>query len=84
MTDFYQINNFKFLPGNLSKQFVLDALNFRGDNSFRLKQIANEIKKQVFGNTCYIRAVIEITNKCDVDCKYCSISFSAPILRYFG
>jgi len=41
-----------------------------------LRQKANEVRKQVFGNKIFARGLIEFTNYCKNDCYYCGLRFS--------
>lgn len=38
-----------------------------------LRQCADEVRKKIYGNTIYIRGLIEFTNYCKNDCYYCGI-----------
>ncbi len=39
----------------------------------RLARLARKVRKRVYGNTVYIRGLIEISNICKNDCLYCGI-----------
>ena len=44
----------------------------------RLAEKAVEIRKTIYGNTVYIRGLIEVSNICKNDCLYCGIRASNP------
>ena len=55
-------------------KFILD--NFSQDDADFARSLADGIRKSVYGNTIYIRGLIEITNYCKNGCLYCGINRS--------
>lgn len=53
-------------------KLVLDT--FTEDDAEYAKDVANKIKKCIFGNGVYIRGLIEISNFCKNGCYYCGIN----------
>ncbi len=56
------LEEYTFLLGNLNEEF-----------SAYLREKAVEARKKVYGNTVFIRGLIEISNICKNDCFYCGI-----------
>ena len=54
---------------HLVEEFSTESLNY-------IAPLALETKKSVFGNSIYIRGLIEISNICKNDCLYCGIRAS--------
>ena len=48
-----------------------------------LRQSAAEVRKSVYGNTVYIRGLVEFTNYCKNDCLYCGIRRSNTAAERF-
>ena len=42
------------------------------------RNLANQVRQQVYGNKIYVRGLIEFTNYCKNDCIYCGIRKSNP------
>ena len=53
-------------------KYILD--NFTRDDAEFAKNLAVENRKATYGNTVYIRGLIEITNYCKNGCYYCGIN----------
>lgn len=53
-------------------RFILD--NFDGEDIEYAKVIAVKNRKSVYGNTIYIRGLIEVSNYCKNGCLYCGIN----------
>lgn len=58
----------------LTKDEILTKLQVRGKEQEELHKEAREVRGKMLSNKCSIRAVIEITNNCTVECKYCEMS----------
>lgn len=59
---------------NLDKEeliYLLQKIN--DDNKKILIEAANKIRKERYGNKVYMRGLIEFTNYCKRNCKYCGI-----------
>lgn len=53
------------------------------ENSDFLAQRADKVRKSIYGRDVYIRGLIEFTNYCKNDCRYCGIRKSnAAVQRY--
>jgi len=52
------------------------------DEIFELFNIADRIREKFVGDKVYLRAIIEFSNVCRNNCKYCGIRKSARIKRY--
>ena len=48
------------------------------DTAALLAEKAVEVRKKIYGNTVYVRGLIEISNICKNDCLYCGIRKSNP------
>lgn len=55
-------------------KYILD--NYTQDDADFARNLAVGIRKSVYGNTIYIRGLIEITNYCKNGCLYCGINRS--------
>ena len=68
----------------LTREDCLALLRHRDeDTTAYLKEKAVAIRKQYFGNTVYVRGLIEFSNYCKNDCYYCGIRRSnAKAVRY--
>ena len=67
------INNI-YKTTNASKDELTYLLNNLDDNSKEyLFQRANEVRVKNYGNSVYLRGLIEFTNICKMNCKYCGI-----------
>ena len=42
------------------------------------RELANQVRQEVYGNKIYVRGLIEFTNYCKNDCYYCGIRRSNP------
>ncbi len=61
----------------LSPDQLLDLLdNMHADDIVYLHTKASEVKKEYYGDTVYMRGLIEFTNFCKNDCQYCGIQRS--------
>ncbi len=71
------------LPETLSKQEIINLLLLDDEEKVMdLFRIADSIREKYAGNKVYLRAVIEFSNVCKNNCKYCGIRRSARIKRY--
>ncbi|MBN4048960.1 [FeFe] hydrogenase H-cluster radical SAM maturase HydE, partial [bacterium AH-315-N22] len=61
----------------LSKLEILHYLNGHSDEE--LFALADQVRKNIFGNEVYIRAVVEFSNVCNKKCFYCGLR--APNLK---
>lgn len=68
-----KLNNEKHLPIEDYK-YILD--NYTESDVGYARSLADEIRKNVYGNSVYIRGLIEITNYCKNGCYYCGINRS--------
>lgn len=64
---------------NINKSLSLEEYRFILDNYTRqdaefTKNLAVEIRKAVYGNSVYIRGLIEVSNYCKNGCLYCGIN----------
>ncbi len=64
---------------NINKSLSLEEYRFILDNYTRedaefSKKLAVEIRKAVYGNSVYIRGLIEVSNYCKNGCLYCGIN----------
>ena len=41
------------------------------------RELANQVRQEVYGNKIYVRGLIEFTNYCKNDCYYCGIRKSS-------
>lgn len=69
--DKLQNHNYEF-----NEDEIVSLLNSNEDDKKVLRKYANEKKKHYFGNRVKVRGVIEISNICVNNCKYCSMSRS--------
>ncbi len=53
-------------------RYILD--NYSEKLSEYAREMAVEVRKKIYGNTVYIRGLIEITNYCKNGCLYCGIN----------
>lgn len=69
----------------LSKEeFRLLIENYRGGALYaRLKAAANKKKEEIFGNTVYIRALVEVSSYCANDCYYCGLRRSNTLAERY-
>ena len=63
----------KLLQNNPKKSDIVELLNSQGKQQDELFQTATEIKNQYVGNVVYFRGLIEYSNICRKNCKYCGI-----------
>lgn len=60
--------------GNPTYEELLYIIKSRNDETARyLKEKAVELRKEYYGNTVFLRGLIEISNICRNDCYYCGI-----------
>lgn len=67
----------------LSNDEIKKMLQFRGLDQERLHKTARGLREQHFGARIVVRAVIEITNACIVNCSYCPMRSDNKIDRYY-
>ncbi|MGL4450105.1 MAG: [FeFe] hydrogenase H-cluster radical SAM maturase HydE [Sarcina sp.] len=59
---------------NASREELLYlVLNINEEEMAYLVEKADEIRKKFYGNKVYMRGLIEFTNYCKMDCKYCGL-----------
>ena len=61
------------LQTNPSKENILELLHANGEQQNVLLKAAAEIKSKYVGNVVYFRGLIEYSNFCEKNCKYCGI-----------
>lgn len=66
----------------LLKEEIRNYLQATGKQQEELFQRAREIRDRYVGNHCFIRAVVEVTNNCRINCDYCEMRRSASLYRY--
>ncbi len=67
---------------NLSKSEIIDILKDDGQND-RVFKLADEIRKKYVGDEVHLRGLIEFSNICKNNCKYCGLqSKNKTIERY--
>lgn len=57
----------------LTKKEIKQYLQATGQEQEELFERARQTRDKYVGNKCFIRAVVEITNKCRVNCDYCEM-----------
>ena len=60
-------------PETLTASDIRDVLNLRGADQEALFRQAREVRRDTSGDTVTIRGVLEISNNCGKDCKYCAM-----------
>ena len=66
----------------MNKQEIIDILNDNSKNDWLLKK-ADEIRKKYVGDEVHLRGLIEFSNICSRQCKYCGLnSTNKKIERY--
>jgi biotin synthase len=65
------------------KKEIMKMLKARGDEQKALHQRACEARNKVFGEKCFVRAVVEVTNVCRVNCSYCEMRRDNSALRRY-
>lgn len=59
---------------NLSKSEYIDLIRERDDESAEyLRTLADKTRREIYGNSVFVRGLIEISNYCKNDCLYCGI-----------
>jgi biotin synthase len=58
---------------NLSKDKILEALSFEGDDLQKLYDLSTKTKLDHVGNKVYFRGLIEYSNRCAKNCFYCGV-----------
>jgi biotin synthase len=62
---------------------LLAQLSMRGAGAEEVYARADLLRKEVFGDTVHLRALLEISNHCSKNCFYCGIRKDAPgVTRY--
>lgn len=68
---------------NLSRLEMEALLNTNDPDKLKvLYKFANHIRQKTQGNACCVHGIIEFSNYCRNDCKYCGIRNSSKIKRY--
>ena len=70
----------KNLIDKLHQEQILSAEEFRAlltnrseETDLYARELADQVRQQVYGNQIYVRGLIEFTNYCKNDCYYCGI-----------
>ena len=70
----------KKLINKLHQEQMLSAEEFRTllterseETDLYARELADQVRQQVYGNEIYVRGLIEFTNYCKNDCYYCGI-----------
>lgn len=70
----------KNLIDKLHQEQILSAEEFRAlltnrseETDLYARELADQVRQQVYGNQIYVRGLIEFTNYCKNDCLYCGI-----------
>ena len=67
----------------LTKQDIIHYLQTNDQEELlELFRIADRIREKFVGNKVYLRAIIEFSNVCRNNCKYCGIRRDANLKRY--
>ncbi len=66
----------------MKKSEIIESIGLKGNNAENLRSKANNITEKIYGNKIFIRGIIEFSNKCIRDCKYCGIRKSIKMNRY--
>ena len=56
----------------LSKQEIIDILSDDSRNEWLFK-VADEVRRKNMGNDVHLRGLIEFSNVCKCNCKYCGL-----------
>lgn len=71
------------IPYDFSKKRnIIKALEFTGKEQKKLFKCARWVRSSVFGNRVEARSVIEYSNICQQECKYCGLHSSSKVKRY--
>jgi len=63
-----------YKDGALERNEYIELLkNYNGEKALYSRELANTIRKEIFGNKIYIRGLIEVSSYCKRDCLYCGI-----------
>ncbi len=63
-----------YKTGSLNNKEYIELLNgYDNQTANYSRELANKIRKEIFGNKIYIRGLIEISSYCKGDCLYCGI-----------
>ena len=46
-------------------------LEIRGEKAEQLRNAGQETRDRIFGNTAFVRGVVEVSNYCRENCSYC-------------
>ena len=66
----------------MNKQEIIDILSDNTKNEWLLKE-ADKIRREFVGDEIYLRALIEFSNICKRQCKYCGLrSYNKQVERY--
>ena len=79
----YLIAGEKIILGNLEKKQIKKLLLLEGTHADSLHRIAKEITCKLYNRKCFLRGVIEISNICQNDCKYCAMHRSNQRLERY-
>ncbi|MCR5653934.1 MAG: [FeFe] hydrogenase H-cluster radical SAM maturase HydE [Ruminococcus sp.] len=57
----------------LSKQELIELINCDDSAAERLRSLAEKVRIENYGHDIYVRGLIEFSNYCKQDCRYCGI-----------
>ncbi len=64
-------------------EWLVPLLEARGDDEDRLRSVADEIRSKTMGDVVHLRGLIEFSNFCRRNCRYCGLRKDNPkIERY--
>jgi len=66
-----------------TEEYELLIRNRSEESVQRLRQYAQEARKSIYGDSVYIRGLIEVSNICKNDCLYCGIRRGNPLCRRY-
>lgn len=82
MKNYTQIIQKLALSGNASDEELAAVLTSDADPA-QLFELADDVRKRVYGTDVYIRGLIEISNYCRNNCLYCGIrAANQTVIRY--
>lgn len=63
-----------YTTNHLSKSEYVDLISLRDSESAEyLRTLADAVRRKIYGNSVFVRGLIEISNYCKNDCLYCGI-----------
>ncbi len=67
----------------MSKEEIIYMLQARGQEQEQLFEKARKIRQKEFGDLAYIRAIIEPSNLCRVNCYYCAMRRGSKLINRY-